>query len=162
MLSRRLVGSILAAICQFASVACSCIGEQDVRSAKKQADGVFIGTVVRSERLPMHPRDDMPFFQQYMMRFTVLVERSFKGRTFRTNAPTDSVIIYTGEGGGDCGFQFKIGERYIIYGVENDEVRKQWMADKPLFRRGIYWTNICMRTRPYEEEEVKTLEALSR
>lgn len=120
-----------------------------------------MGTVIRSERLEIHPRDGMPFFPMYCMRFTVAVERAFKGRTIRTDSPTDTVVIYSGEGGGDCGFQFKPGERYVIYGVNNDTARKELIAAHALVGRGIYWTNICMRTKRYDEGEVRELEALN-
>jgi hypothetical protein len=35
---------------------------------------------------------------------------------------------------------------------------ERFKADLPLSGRGVYWTNICTRTKAYDEKEVKELE----
>ena len=81
------------------------------------------------------------------------MERWFKGRIAK-----DEVIVYTGMGGGDCGNEFELNKRFIVYAKRNDVNVKRFKADLPLSGRGIYWTNICTCTRAYHEKEVKELE----
>lgn len=129
--------------------------------AKKHAEGVFVGKVTRSERVAVDPTDQLPFFKMYQMRLTVQVELRFKGRTMsRGGESGDSVIVYTGVGGGDCGYEFQVGERYVIYTSDGDEIRGRMSASRPLWGRGIYWTSICTRTRRFDEAEIRELEAL--
>lgn len=140
--------------------ACSCIGEVDVATATRRADGVFVGRVIRAERFEVGSTQAMPFFRLFQMRYTFVVERMFKGRTMgrHTEGVMDSVVVFTGLGGGDCGVHFQVGQRYVVYGDDGGSITKERIADVPLHGRGIYWTSICTRTRPYEEEEVKALE----
>ena len=55
----------------------------------------------------------------------------------------------TGTGGGDCGYDFKIGERYLIYA-------HQWGSNR-------LTTSVCTRTRPYAkaDEDLEFLRNLS-
>ena len=132
---------------------CSCIGGQDVKDARKVADAVFIGTVIGAQELELKSKDGLEYFPVHVMRYTLRVERSFKGRMV-----ADEVVGYTGLGGGDCGFRFTLNERFIVYGDRDAAMAEGSMADKPLYGRGIYWTNICTRTRLYDDDEVRELE----
>jgi hypothetical protein len=102
----------------------------------------------------------MPFFQSFQMRYTFIVERRFKGRTIRGAAKgfSDTLVVFTGMGHGDCGFPFRTGGRYIVYGSDGDDEAKRLSADVPLSGRGIYWTSICTRSRPVDEAELRALE----
>lgn len=126
-----------------------------MEQARKHADAVFAGKVIAAEQFRITFKEGPPAFDVpiYVMRYTLQVEREFKGRMV-----ADQVIVYTGMGNGDCGFQFKLNERYIVYGDRDDVRADRYMADKQLYGRGIYWTGICTRTRLYDEEEVKQLE----
>lgn len=76
-----------------------------------------------SERT-MANRDYMPFIGKKAY-FRVLEHFS--------NSAKNDVTIETGLGGGDCGYDFKEGERYLVYAYEN---------------KGRIITTICSRTRP--------------
>src|SRR5262245_35906275 len=53
--------------------------------------------------------DEEPFkgYKQKLVRFSVI--QAFRG------ASGTSAETVTGNGGGDCGYPFKVGERYLVY-----------------------------------------------
>jgi hypothetical protein len=88
--------------------ACSCLQTSVCRSVT-QADTIFEGTV---ESIELSPRDDAgggllsSLLRQRVVRFRDL--RSWKGDT--------PAFVTTGSGGGDCGYDFQIGRRYVVAG----------------------------------------------
>jgi hypothetical protein len=155
MIAQRVIIIAILAFGVDSAFACSCIGEESVQQARKRADAVVVGTVVAVERLEVSYPGLLTHFPIYANRYTVLVEHTFKGR----NA-ADTIIIVTGQGGGDCGYQFEVSKRYVIYGSRDNGAGESPWAEKPVTGRGIYWTSICTRTRAYDESEIKELEAL--
>jgi hypothetical protein len=79
--------------------------------------------------------------KMFLRRIGFEVEVSFKGVT----GPRTTVV--TGWGGGDCGYPFRRGERYLVYGRELG---------------GWRFTGICHRTKPFSkaEHEVEILKSL--
>ena len=77
-------------------------------------------------------------------RFTRCASRS-TSRWDYINAPSGIVEVATGSGGGDCGYRFAIGKRYLVYA-------RKW----PPSGSGLT-TGICSRTRQIEEadEDIK-------
>ncbi|HEY6247375.1 MAG TPA: carboxypeptidase regulatory-like domain-containing protein [Pyrinomonadaceae bacterium] len=107
--------------------ACQCAGSGPPCQAAWQADAVFIATVVAS-REEKRVRDND--FHSRAVRLAV--SESFRGLT------STDVEVYTGWGGGDCGFEFHLGEQYLVYAyMEKDDNRLV--------------TSICSRTRPLAE-----------
>lgn len=134
--------------------ACTCISEEDVKHARNHADVVFVGKVVKAEKLEVISKEvEVTNFKEPVMRYTLQVERWFKGRI-----ATEEVVVYTGMGGGDCGYDFELNKRSIVYAKRNDVMVERFNADVPLSGRGIYWTNICTRTGIFDEDEAKLLE----
>ena len=146
--------------------ACSCIGKNDINKEFKASDLVIIGTVVDSQVVQIwsdtnhfftHKKDSLfneapPLFTIFLkdvysiklIEYTVIITESLKG-----SKKSDTVLVRTGFGGGDCGFQFTIGESYLIYA--KDEYKIKYNEDK-LKRskkevKGIFRTNICYRTK---------------
>jgi hypothetical protein len=120
---------------------CSCVvspsGNPPCQSAW-QFETVFTGTV-ESIDVPVQRAD----FAQKKVRMTV-------GEGFRGLAADQrEVVIETGMGGGDCGYGFERGRKYIVYA-----------SKKP---GGGLSTGICSPTRPVEdaEEEVKYFHSLA-
>lgn len=92
-----------------------------------QVDAVFVGTVKTISEVEAPP-DPMPF-RRRLVTFTV--ERALRG------LEGTSVGVTTGMGGGDCGYAFKAGERYLVYAYKAQD--------------GQLHTGICSRTRPTAE-----------
>lgn len=102
--------------------ACTCSLPDPGKSLRKQvaeerneSRAVFVGEVVEVTSDPNLLEVEVKF----------KVERSWKG--FRAS----EITITTGRGGGDCGYRFEIGERYLVYASG---------SEKQL------GTNICQRT----------------
>src|SRR5262245_25699747 len=73
--------------------------KQAVTQARDKSKAVFSGEVLEIIRYPKSLSLEVKF----------RVENSWK------QVRTNQVVIHTGRGGGDCGYQFEIGERYLIY-----------------------------------------------
>jgi len=65
-------------------------------------------------------------------KFELLVTEAFRGFAF----VGQKIIVYTGAGGGDCGYNFKVGTSYLVYASLNN---------------GKLGTNICTPTSPVSE-----------
>jgi hypothetical protein len=100
--------------------ACSCAEPPPPKTAAEKAAAVFTGIVTGRELLSRHE----PFGPRRRYRFTVT--DVLKGEVRRT------VDVYTGLGGGDCGYSFELGQEYLVYAYAT--------------RTGLS-TNICSRTR---------------
>jgi hypothetical protein len=88
--------------------------------ALAQVEAVFSGVVLRSSE----PRDlGQP--DPWPVQVTFQVTRRWKGPV------ADTLVIRTGEGGGDCGFPFQVGAEYLVYASGKDAL----------------YTSICHRTR---------------
>lgn len=126
---RGLVGSVAMIVVALAApdvYGCSCMSSGPPCQAYFQADAVFVGTVasiaVRKTTVDGNPES---LFDRRVVH--VAVDRIGRG------VQTSSVELWTGMGGGDCGFDFKVGSRYVIYASRH--------AD------GTLSTGICSRTR---------------
>ena len=94
------------------------------------ASAVFTGRVTDISVIPLDLGDGLVGYKQKLVRFSI--EESFRGTRGR------SVEILTGMGGGDCGYDFKQGERYFVYAYSNPNNSKLHVG-------------ICGRTQPLSE-----------
>jgi hypothetical protein len=103
--------------------------KEQVNRARKESRAVFIGEVIEVIRKP----------ENYFVTVKFRVENSWKGRVAK------EITLSTGQGGGDCGYKFEVGGRYLVYAYGSDETSLA--------------TNICQRTGPAGAvtEEIKLL-----
>lgn len=153
----------------FNGLACGCIGKQSVSEAFKASDLVVTARIIAVHEIKIwndtslvkwdyNPAVDTITFEQYKfeeevygfhdLEYTIVVESSFKGAK-----DDDTLKIRTGYGGGDCGFPFDLGKKYLIYAVPeysfNYSGKKSGRSRKKL--PGIFTTNICQRTRSIKD-----------
>ena len=86
-------------------------------------------TAVFSGRVTAISRERARYSYQ---RVTFQVEQRWKG------AVADETVIFTGSGGGDCGYNFVQGAEYLVYAYDSGGE----------FRPAGLQTGICLRTRP--------------
>jgi len=136
----------------YSSVAycCSCIGEATVRQELKRSDVVFTGKVISKKVIDTKSPTDklMQGLKMYMAEYKLQVSTVFKGKIKQ-----DTVTIITGVGGGDCGFNFEIGNEYIVY----SSLKNKYYPQGNSVSKFLY-TDICRRTRlATDTEEIKAL-----
>lgn len=110
------------------SEACSCGDVGPPCQAFMSAKAVFAGRVVRVLNVDRKMTVGIESFVTWGRRAQFEVERAYKGIKAKT------VELETGGGGGDCGYGFQEGKRYLVYAH----------GDK---RTTTLETNICTRTR---------------
>ena len=87
---------------------------------------------------------------QETMKYQLVLDESIKG-----NFKTDTIDIYTGMGGPDCGVNFDIGKEYLVYGIEGIDNEKTFAVE------GLsLWTINCLRTKLSDNSEVEKLKQL--
>ncbi len=143
-------------------IACSCWGESSVKQAIKNSDAVITGTILSKETVVVIDstiiklfKDDTlshDLFKVYTAKYRFEVESIYKGKF-----STDTLTIYTGVGGGDCGNRFAIGGKYIIYGNKNTYFQ---FVGSPTKEKDVLWTNICTRTRAFNLKEIEAIEKI--
>jgi hypothetical protein len=93
--------------------ACTCnfVGPPCEEYWRSQA--VFAGKVIKKSTFYVEEGegDSRYRYQRMLVRFSM--EQAFKG------IAGEEVEIVTGMGGGDCGFHFKDGERYVVYAIRD-------------------------------------------
>ena len=123
-----------------ATGACSCVGAVTPADALQRADAVFSGRVVSVREVVLS--DGEPLRRWTQRAVTLKVDRAWKG------LESDLVTVVTGMGGGDCGYTFARGRRYLVYANGLGEERQ-----------GALSTGICDRTRPLAQaaEDLRVL-----
>jgi len=149
--------------------ACDCIGQRTVQDEVKHSDAVIVGiilskqivTLTDSIILKKFPNDttmrNLPMRKMTIARYDLLVQDIYKGEI--TN---DTLTIYTGLGGGDCGIRFEIGKKYIVYG-ENETYFGQVNNDFNFPKEtNTFWTYNCLRTTSYFQDEIAEIEQFAK
>jgi 5-hydroxyisourate hydrolase-like protein (transthyretin family) len=111
--------------------ACSCVPERPVCEGLGAATAVFVGRAVGGAEQKMAEDENGNKVKYDIGTIHFAVEEVFSGAIGR------KVDIHTGSGGGDCGYWFKHGERYVVYAYYDE-------------KEG-YRTSICTRTRAVAE-----------
>ena len=116
-----------------AARACSCIRENPPCQEFGSSRAVFVGKVTGSKLREEVANPDGSKTVYDVGEIYFKVEEPFSG----VKSPT--AVIFSGTGGGDCGYWFKRGERYLVYAY----------GDTP----DKLHTNICTRTAPLAEAD---------
>jgi len=106
---------------------CSCVPERSVCESFGGTDVVFVGKVIGGKQRTITNEGVSETWTIGEIHFQV--EEGFLGVQ-----KANQITIRSGTGGGDCGYWFKSGETYLVYGYGNSA-------------KG-FGTSICTRTRP--------------
>lgn len=103
--------------------ACSC-SSPSPQEALLEASAIFRGRVVKIDRgnlgcawavvhgavASVFGRDEGQYVEAAcMIQVTLSVDEAWK------LSPREVVTVYTGRGGGDCGFPFEVGQEYVVF-----------------------------------------------
>jgi hypothetical protein len=123
--------------------ACECISPISPCIAFEDAQAIFVGQVLEITVVTPQLKGEaaMPFQSR---RVSFKVTESLRGGV------DDTLEVYTGNGGGDCGFGFAKGKSYLVYARRGTD--------------GRLTTGICARTREATrgaQDEIKELRAFA-
>lgn len=153
---------------------CSCVGTSNIKTSIKEADYIVTGKILNSQVVQIwsdtsyarsqyeaaQKKDTLTYYEVWknnninfniqLIDYKLLVETVYKGKT-----QSDTITIRTGFGNGDCGFEFKIGDSYLIYGKyeKNVNYSSEKLGRSKSELQGIFRTNICYRTRPLADAQ---------
>lgn len=132
-LKHYFVGGALFSILLLANNAhgCTCAGGETPCQAFGRASAVFVGSVVSVKTAPHGQPRNIDEIDWTPRSFKFSVEIPFLG------VDGTEVEVATGRGGGDCGYDFEAGKRYLVYAYR-------------LTKDNRLATSICSRTRRFE------------
>ena len=134
---------ILLLLCSSSSIySCSCIGKSKLKIATLQTDAILTGKIISKEIFEIR-LDSFSQLTISQAKYQVLISERLKGSIYR-----DTIEIITGIGNGDCGVKFNTGEKYLLYLTFKDEIIR---GEKVPY---YLTTNVCTRTKMYDEREV--------
>ena len=122
---KRVLAVLVFSLVARSATACSCVGTESVADAFKSADAIFAG-VVESIEDPfgdklkaMSEADRMVAQRDYMnpergRKVTFRVMQWWKGDLLEK-----SLTVWTGYGGGDCGYPVEKGQSFLVYARRN-------------------------------------------
>jgi len=138
-----LVAAMLACFVNHA-IACSCVPAGPPCQAYWKASAVLVGLVtnISPTLVEIGEGKTKRTYPQLLVR--MVVEQAYRG------VEGTEVEVVTGQGGGDCGYRFRLGERYLVYAYRNE-------------KDGRLGAGICSRTRPLAEasEDLEYIHGLS-
>lgn len=122
--------------------ACSCMDSGPPCQAYWPASAVFTGQVIEVTTF-ISDQENFRGYAQKLIRFAV--SQTFRGVSGMT------VEAITGNGGGDCGYPFKVGQSYLVYAYSDQ-------------KSGKLHASTCSRTRLLSEasEDLEYLQNLTR
>jgi len=128
---------------------CNC-RERDFNEEIKNSNLIFVGKVINLSIIKIDPKNKLEFnVPLYYKKVEFLIEKIYKGKR-----KCETIIIYTGLGNGDCGFNFIINTSYIVYCDKKNKDFNSNVFDKV---RNFYYTSICNRTCLFNSSEEKLL-----
>ena len=118
--------------CAYEAQACDCAASGPPCQSFWKTDAVFSATVISKSVVTVQTgNESLP--SEHQMAVKLLIEDTFRG-----SLGGNDVEIVTGMGGGDCGFNFEKGRKYLVYANE-------W--------RGRLYAGTCSRTRLLTEAD---------
>lgn len=132
------------------TVACDCVGRATVEEGVKSSDLVVTGKIISKEIILTNDTIDFGLKEDSTKNILILPINKAKYKLivlkkFKGNLQQDTLTIITGVGGGDCGFEFTVGQKYIIYA---QKIKSPW---------DTYHTNTCSRTVSYDTKEIEAI-----
>jgi hypothetical protein len=114
----------------FGALACDCGYSGAPCKAFAATPYIFSGKVVKTSSIPIK----LPSGDTYHNRLVLFeIERPYRGLEGKTAAE-----VVTGSGGADCGYDFRVGEKYLVYAFPHPAT-------------GKLYSGICTRTRRLSE-----------
>lgn len=90
--------------------ACSCAGFEGCQTEWKHGQIVFVGEVTSKDPIPREGSDlNSTFLNRIAVHFSV--QEVLAGQV----ASQKDLVVTTGAGGGDCGYPFVVGQKYLVY-----------------------------------------------
>lgn len=127
-------------------LACSCAMPGAPCEAYWKAVAVFVGTVKELSWAETENNigDRVIKYRQPVFHFAI--DQAYRG------VSGSQVAVLTGQGGGDCGYGFKVGQQYLVYAYRSKE------------KKDLLTTSICTRTRPIDNasEDLEYIRGLSK
>ena len=151
-----------------ASYACKCKRVNSIVNEFDSVDYVIVGKVLSidtinvldSNQIKNPPNDifiyELPRPNIQVAHYKIEITKTYKGVT------TESIVsVYSAPDDETCGYVFKLGLSYIIYGFSNPVMHFDDSADyHPPQGENKIWVTRCGRTKVKNDKEINILESL--
>ena len=160
----KIVFTLFCCFYGFTAFCCNCLGQSSPEIEYKKSDVIFVGAITSSRIVKIWSdttyarfayknsnstlsyeefKYQSEFFGSFMLEYVFEIDTLYKGEF-----STDTLVIRTGFGKGDCGFKFEYGVDYLVYAISEYKINytqpKLGRTEADL--HGLYRTDICSRT----------------
>lgn len=157
--SNLLLTLILVFVGTINSFACSCEGEGTVSGSVKHSDVVFSGEVISRtvtanyDSLGMVVTGDTSNMYLKWRELPTAVVKIKVDKMFKGQLVYDTITILTPINGAACGYNFQVGQKYIVYATIFDELLMTDKLKRRTFDNKTFWTHQCTRTQNWNTSE---------
>lgn len=140
--------------CIMPTISESFVGSEVVLTGKvvsKELVGLYKSYLIKIDTSINNPINDFTLINRYY----VLIEKCYKGLL----TSRDTIVIYSGRGGGDCGVLLEMGKEYIIYAQRKSYLQDNGVVTYPVGDK-VLWTNTCTRTNLIDQKEITAIEKI--
>jgi hypothetical protein len=143
------------------SFSCTCGGSHSIQEEFDNKESIVSGEIVSREILrydSMEKRklEEKGYLSFPQAKYSLKLSRIYKGKFAH-----DTIDVYTSPSGASCGYEFEIGNKYLVYGFSDPDWPEDYPVEIPPASVSI-WTGICTRTKAYEKKEARKLKNLSK
>ena len=152
---RLAVASLLLLCLSEHAAACTCAGSRSPCASFQATPVVFVGLVksIKEETAEINRFGKIERVRTALTAHFV-VEEGLK------DIPNQEVDVVTGGGGGDCGYHFEAGERYLVYAYKTEgealgsSISRTVIGPRNSSQKvGALSTSICSRTQPLTQAQ---------
>jgi hypothetical protein len=160
--------------------ACSCMGPPTIKESFEKVGLIVHGRVLNKEvvtyqetfndvkgqeireRLKTNNDRILGLFESLQVyKVTIEIIEILKG-----DYSPKTVTIFTNTSDASCGFNFKLNSDYIIYatrkGFNNSRFLTETERQQDIEKENAFWTNLCTRTKRFDQKEIEELRTLKK
>jgi hypothetical protein len=150
------------------SFACSCMDEPTVLESVSHSDIVISGQIISKTRTKNYDslgvilKGDTTMVERYQLEYPVWAVRVRITTIYKGLPVSDTLTILTPSSGAACGYNFQVGQTYIVYATEVDEFVSTDQIKRASFDNRTYWTHLCTQNRIWNSEEENKINAIKK
>ncbi len=161
--TNSLVIIVLLLIGSINALSCNCEGETTVAGSLKYSDVVLSGKVIsrtltnRYDSLGVVVTGDTSNTDFRWYNYPIAVVKIKVDKIYKGQLVSDTISILTPPNGAGCGYDFQVGQNYIVYATLFNDLLTTEELKMRTFDNKTFWTHLCTRAQNWNITEENEL-----